>query len=274
MIPKLRKKFISLTAAALFVMILCVMVAINAIFIYQSNNMLDSRLSLMLRETGYSDALNIPGEANPREEKFQPDDRNPENTPPDLPDNSGGFFSKFGQSLRMDSDGCLIYLNPDGSLIEMRQYTAEEYSEDELLSIANTILQKGDSAGWHQYFKYRMVTRTIGQGTDEIVIGLINASSDLYSIFSMLFISALIGLLSFLLVLLVIIFASGKAVKPIAESYAKQKQFVTDAGHELKTPLTVISTNNELARMIYGDSEWFDSIDNQVAKMNGLAHGS
>lgn len=57
---------------------------------------------------------------------------------------------------------------------------------------------------------------------------------------------------------------------PIAESYIRQKQFVTDAGHELKTPLTVISANNELLRMLYGDSEWFDGIDRQVAKMNGL----
>ncbi len=82
--------------------------------------------------------------------------------------------------------------------------------------------------------------------------------------------SVTIGIVSFLLVLLVILLASGRAVKPIAESYARQKQFVTDAGHELKTPLTVISANNELARMIYGESEWFDSIDKQVAKMNGL----
>lgn len=47
-------------------------------------------------------------------------------------------------------------------------------------------------------------------------------------------------------------------------------QFITDAGHELKTPLTVISANSELARMTYGDSEWFDGIDRQVQRMNKL----
>lgn len=288
MIPKLRKKFISITAIALFIMILCVMVSINAIFIYQSNQMLDSRLSLIMGDMVPNGDYIPMGELNPsgdmntppqKDESLRPSDnlQNPQEknqknrtSTPALPEDFGSLFPNFEKNLRIQSDGCLICLNSDGSLKEIRQNSAEEYSEDELLSIATAIHREGKARGWHQYFRYRVITTTDAQGNTEITIGLINASSDLYSIFSMLFISSLIGGLSFLLVLLIIIFASNKAVKPIAESYARQKQFVTDAGHELKTPLTVISANNELARMIYGDSEWFDSIDNQISKMNGL----
>ena len=152
--------------------------------------------------------------------------------------------------------------------MEIRQDAAQNYSEDELSTIAAELSAGNRTAGWHQYFKFRIEPYSDGEAAT--AIGLINASMDLNAVFTMLLISAVIGIVSFLLVLLIIVLASKHAVKPIAESYAKQKQFVTDAGHELKTPLTVISANNELARMIYGSSEWFDSIDRQVGRMNHL----
>ena len=59
------------------------------------------------------------------------------------------------------------------------------------------------------------------------------------------------------LVLLLIILLSQNAVKPIAESYEKQKQFVTDANHELKTPLTLILANLDIAETELG--QWSDN---------------
>lgn len=247
MIRRLRKKFISITAAVLFLVIFLVMTAINCIFILQTNRMLDSRLDMIM-----GDPHSLQGDKNFRRNK------------------KDSFFPRFDDGLHIHSDGCLIILESDGSIKEIRQDAGKNYSEEDLQDIAGTLYRKGSSHGWYQYFKFRMETHTGINGSAETVIGLINASSDLYSMITMFIISVVIGIVSFLLVLLIILLASGRAVKPIAESYAKQKQFVTDAGHELKTPLTVISANNELARMIYGDSEWFDSIDKQVAKMNGL----
>jgi len=58
---------------------------------------------------------------------------------------------------------------------------------------------------------------------------------------------------------------------PVEESYKKQKQFITDAGHELKTPLTVISANAELLELEIGEeNEWLKSIRGQVQKMSSL----
>ena len=251
MIRKLRKKFISITAAVLFLVIFLVMAAINCIFILQTNRMLDSRLDLIMGEPHIFQGNDVI-----RRDKKE------------------FFIPHFDGGLRIHSDGCLIILGVDGSIKEIRQDAAKNYSEEDLRNIAETLYRKDSSHGWYQYFKFRMEKRAVTNGakdnTGDIVIGLVNASGDLYSMFTMFVISVVIGIVSFVLVLLIILLASGRAVKPIAESYTKQKQFVTDAGHELKTPLTVISANNELARMIYGDSEWFDSIDKQVAKMNGL----
>ena len=255
MIKKLQRKFISITAAALFIMILLVLTAINGIFFFQTNRQLDERLDRIMAD-----------------QTFQPP-KAPDNEPPKAPEQSApgamhDGFAGFSERLRIHSDGCLLLLDESGSILEIRQDAAGNYSEDELSVIAAELSDGRKTAGWHQYFKFRIEPYSDGNATT--AIGLINASMDLNAVFTMLLISAVIGIVSFLLVLLIIVLASKHAVKPIAESYAKQKQFVTDAGHELKTPLTVISANNELARMIYGDSEWFDSIDRQVGKMNHL----
>lgn len=268
MINKLRKKFISTTAAALFIMIFLVMAAVNCIYIFQTNRMLNSRLDLIM-----SNPFN---RQDDKHRDLPPDSQTATGRNPSDPhftpnqDRTDFFVPHFDGKLRIQTDGCLIILSEDGSVKQIWQEVSERYSEEELTSIAGELILKNTSQGWHQYFKFRRVNRTGEDGSPEIIIGLVNASFDLYSMTTMLLTSVAIGIVSFLLVLLVLIFASGRAVKPIAESYAKQKQFVTDAGHELKTPLTVISADNELSRMIYGESEWFDSIDKQVAKMNGL----
>lgn len=287
MIRKLQKKFISIAAAALFVMILIVMAAVNGAFFYQTNKMLDSRLTqIMIQQNnlafepeGHLHMPDFPAEeitGSPTDRPFDPalnDPANHTDLPGDLPEDflgGGGFIPRFEDRLNIRFDGCVVYLNESGEIKEIRQDRAEHYSEAELSEIVKQIFAGGKERGWHQYYKFRSNTRMTANGTQETVIGLINASSNLYSVFTMILISAVIGVLSFLLVLLIIVLASKRAVKPVAESYTKQKQFVTDAGHELKTPLTVISANNELLRMLYGESEWFDSIDKQVAKLNGL----
>jgi signal transduction histidine kinase len=74
-----------------------------------------------------------------------------------------------------------------------------------------------------------------------------------------------------LVILLVILFMK-PVMKPIRDAYTKQKQFITDASHELKTPLTVISTNMQLVEMEQGTSDWTDSIKNQVERMKQLSN--
>lgn len=268
MIRKLQRKFISITAAALFFMILLVLATVNGIFFFQTSRHLDQRLEAIMNDRGF------PGPETPKD-AFPGDAQGntPSRTPPEMPapdEERTVMLPPFGDRLRIHADGCVVCLDESGNIREIRQDAAENYSKEELAAVCSSLLAREQSRGWHQYFKFCIVSRTGKNGQAETLIGLINASSDLYAVFSMLLISAVIGIASFLLVLFIIILASRRAVKPVAESYARQKQFVTDAGHELKTPLTVISANNELARMIYGDSEWFDSIDKQVGKMNRL----
>lgn len=269
MIGKLRKKFIGITAAALFFMIFFVIAAINCLFFLQIDRQLNTRLELLWNER-YS-APNHPhrrddagtqteGAAYPTADTAPP----PEKKEP------RGLFPLLEDRLRIPSEGYMILLDSSGSVTQIRRDMTENYSAEELSEIAAALYKRGKDSGWYQSFKFRMDMQTTAGERSGTVICLVNASANLYALFTLLLISSGIGAFSFLAVLLAIVLASGRAVKPVAESYYRQKQFVTDAGHELKTPLTVISASNELARMTCGDSEWFDSIDRQVEKLNRL----
>lgn len=74
----------------------------------------------------------------------------------------------------------------------------------------------------------------------------------------------------FLTFFAVIIFFSGKILKPVTESYEKQKRFITDAGHEIKTPLAIIKADAEVLEMEFGENEWLDGIKDQIQRLTGL----
>lgn len=261
MIRQLQKKFVSITAAALFSIILLVTVAINVLFFYQTDRMLNSRLAqIMTWQNGP-----IPKPAAQEQPPTPHGERTDPLSPMSWPGN-GDSNPLLAKRLDIRPDGCLICLSADGSVQEISQEGAGLYTTEELSKIIEDIRAGEKNSGWYQYYKFHRETRNSG----ETVIGLLNASASLYSVFTVVLISAVIGVSCFLLVLLIVILASRRAVEPMAESYLRQKQFVTDAGHELKTPLTVISANNELLRMLYGDNEWSDGIDRQVTKMSSL----
>ena len=78
---------------------------------------------------------------------------------------------------------------------------------------------------------------------------------------------ALSGLLAVFLLLLVL---SRRIVRPVAESYEKQRRFITDAGHELKTPLTIIGADLDLVEPELEGNEWLQDIRCQVRRLTGL----
>lgn len=82
--------------------------------------------------------------------------------------------------------------------------------------------------------------------------------------------SIAVGLLGCIIVFMVFLFASGRIVRPIAESYEKQKRFITDAGHEIKTPLTIIGANLDLLESDFGDNESISDIRTQAKRLSEL----
>lgn len=105
---------------------------------------------------------------------------------------------------------------------------------------------------------------------DKQLIAFVDAQKDFDAAASLMSISVIVGIFTLLGILLPVILFCKMAVRPVANAIEKQKQFITDAGHELKTPLSIISADAEVIELCGGESEWLTSIKNQTQRMSVL----
>ena len=131
--------------------------------------------------------------------------------------------------------------------------------------IASELYSKGWTSGFSSNYRY---TATV-QG-DETTYVFVDCSRELASFRSFLSASVAISCIGWLAVLAIVTVASGAVIRPMVESYSKQKRFITDASHEIKTPLAVIDAANEVQEIESGESEWTQSIHEQVARLTAL----
>lgn len=131
--------------------------------------------------------------------------------------------------------------------------------------IASELYSKGWTSGFSGSYRY---TATV-QG-EETTYVFVDCSRELASFHSFLGASVAISCIGWLAVLAIVTVASGAVIRPMVESYSKQKRFITDASHEIKTPLAVIDAANEVQEIESGESEWTQSIHEQVARLTAL----
>lgn len=134
---------------------------------------------------------------------------------------------------------------------------------------AASIAEKLHSKGWVSGFSgnYRC---TADVQDDETTYVFVDCSRELASFYSFLSASVAISCIGWLAVLAIVAGASGAVIRPMVESYSKQKRFITDASHEIKTPLAVIDAANEVQEIESGESEWTQSIHEQVTRLTAL----
>ena len=134
--------------------------------------------------------------------------------------------------------------------------------------MALEVYEAGDETGFRDFYRYLMVDTDDG-GTMVIFLDCQRGLNNARSFF---LISILVCLVGTAAVLVLVILLSAKIVKPVEESYLKQKRFITDAGHDLKTPLTIIDADVSVAEMDNGPNEWLDDIKVQTKRMTGLTN--
>lgn len=111
------------------------------------------------------------------------------------------------------------------------------------------------------------------ESTDDVnIIVFVNNSSTNLAIRNLLFISVLVGIAVLIVIFILILIISKRVIKPVADSFERQKKFISNASHELKTPITVISATIDIISRQKGSDKWTDCIKNQSGKMQHLVH--
>lgn len=148
-------------------------------------------------------------------------------------------------------------------------FTESIYSIDEQTAkdYAKRIIDNRNERGWVSNYRYKIFETESGKG-----IVFVDGSMNRSALMQSTTIAGCVLLGCAALVLILIFLLSKKAVKPIAESYEKQRQFITDANHELKTPLTLILANAEIAQDELGKNEWIDDIMSEGHRMTELVN--
>lgn len=126
--------------------------------------------------------------------------------------------------------------------------------------------KKGDGkSGFAENCKYL----TVDEDGSTMYIFL-SCQRELSTIKTYILASVGISVFGLVVVFVMIFFFSGRILKPVSESYEKQKRFITDASHEIKTPLTIIDANTEVIEMMEGENEWTSSTRKQIARLTSL----
>ena len=159
-----------------------------------------------------------------------------------------------------------VLLDADGTVLRTDTGRIAAVDAETAQQDALAVWQSGGS-GFRGDYRYAVST----QDGNTLVIFL-DCGRSLSAFRSTLLASAAVSVAGLAAVFLLLLLFSGRIVRPMAESYEKQRQFVTDAGHEIRTPLTIIRADAELAGMDCGPNEWLQDITRQTERLTGLTN--
>lgn len=187
------------------------------------------------------------------------DQENP--MPPGMNQNTGFFTDETPFSTRFFT----VWIAGDGKIISANLDSVSSVTKDDAYVYAQAVMNNGEERGWQENYRYKVFSAIRGTG-----IVFVDGSMNQSMTRTLLWTAAAVLIGSMLLIFVVIFVLSKRIVRPIAQSYEKQKQFITDANHELKTPLTLMLTNLDIVESELGYSEWLDDMRTEGQRMSEL----
>lgn len=274
MIKKLRRKFIALSTISLLFLLGIIVVSSNLLTYRELVADADLLLDMIAEN---------PGHWTPMPQKIPPEKK----LHAGETDAAGSEILEEKEPVRRQPNMGRKPFSPE-IMYEARFFTAELSASGEVLSVgterivmvddaeaaayAGQAFHKNKKSGFIGDFRYR---KKYGTDTDKsyLYVVFLDCGRKLNTFRNALGINCLISFLGFLIIFMVIVILSGKIVRPASESYEKQKQFISVAGHEIKTPITIIDADAELLSMEIGDeNEWLMDICRQTKRMTALTN--
>lgn len=242
MIQTLRKRFILLSMSALLAVLLVILGGIHIV----SYNGIVSEADRML-------AAMAQNPVNPFKNKNA------------AGKGANGLFSQLSPADRYGNRFFSVVLTPEGDVLDMDLGNGSFVDAVAAADIAGKALAKASDAGFLGTCRFQKRS----DGTS-IQILFLDCGREIASFQRFLLTSLCLSAVGLLLTFLIVVYFSRRIVRPFAESYEKQKQFITNAGHEIKTPLAIIQADADVLEMELGENEWLADIRGQISQLSSL----
>ena len=257
---KIRRNFIVIAMLSMFLVLTIIITALNYINYQKMGGDLDDVTHILEMGNGSFYESPDPSDEDHDPSGHSPDDNSPQThnkvpEPPKSISEETPYQTRYF-TVRYDASGT-IYATSVGHISAVDATQARAY--------AAKVYDVAPSTGFIDIYRYRTV-----KSGDRVLCIFIDAEKELSTYRGSLMTSIAISAAGLFSVFLLLCFFSKLILRPVEESYRKQKQFLTDAGHELKTPLTIIDANTEVLEMEIGSSKWLDSTRNQVIRLTNM----
>lgn len=156
----------------------------------------------------------------------------------------------------------------DGQLLEKDLTSIAAVTEENIDTYLQIALSHGVGDGYTSGYKYLVTQQSDGSFTAIFL----NDSREINSVITIAVLSLAASAVCIALITVIIILFSKKAIDPVIKANEQQKQFITDAGHELKTPITVIAASLTVLEMEVGKQKWIDKAKAQTEKLKELVN--
>ena len=246
MIKKMRQRVILASMLAFFAVIALIGISVNVVNYCVTTRNADNTITAILENE------------LKREEAFMPEypgDNFPMQPFMGLPNLEANYMTRFFM-VRLDNKGNVSWMGMD-YIAAVNSFDAQNY--------AQKIISKKSDHGYIDDFRFMKY-----ENKDFTTIVFLNISKEKQSMKSLLLLTLIVSAVSLAIVFVLVELFAGRAIRPIANNIKMQKQFITDASHELKTPLTSISTSLDVISMEHGEDEWTENIKNQTGRMTKL----